>query len=124
MRAVRNLKYNSMIHCKALLILFSLLGYSQLSAQKAAVEKEKTNSLRNTCAQCVNSFWQKERRKITVYITFTLNPDSSVTNAHVTRSLCAACNDDAMSIFAKMKFPTLVKNVPVEYVHPIRIETK
>ena len=113
-----------MIHFKILSFIFLLFNASNVFPQKVAVEKEKTNTRRNTCAQCVNSFWQKEKRKITVYITFTLNPDSSVTNAHVTRSLCAACNDDAMSIFAKMKFPTLVKNVPAEYVHPIRIETK
>ena len=112
-----------MTHFKISFLILLLFNTSNVFSQKA-IEKEKTNSLRNTCAQCVNSFWQKEKRKITVYITFTLNPDSSVTNAHVTRSLCAACNDDAMSIFAKMKFPTLVKNVPVEYVHPIRIETK
>ena len=112
-----------MTHFKISFLILLLFNTSNVFSQKA-IEKEKTNSLRNTCAQCVNSFWQKEKRKITVYITFTLNPDSSVTNAHVTRSLCAACNDDAMSIFAKMKFPTLVKNVPVEYVHPIRIEAK
>jgi hypothetical protein len=94
---------------------------SQLSAQQEKVEKEKTTTLRNTCGQCVKDFWQKEKRKITVYITFTINPDSSVTNARVTRSLCPACNDDAMKTFSKMTFYGLVQSKAMEYVHPIRI---
>lgn len=102
-----------------LLFVFS----SQLLAQKAGIEKPKTIELRTSCGQCVKEFWQKENRKITVYVTFTLNPDSSVTKARVTRSLCPACNEDALNIFSKMKFYGLVQNTPVEYVHPIRITT-
>lgn len=108
---------------KILVPVFIFVSFSQLLAQKTDMEKPKTIELRTTCGQCVKDFWQKEKRKITVYVTFTLNPDSSVTKARVTRSLCPACNEDALNIFSKMKFYGLVQNVPVEYVHPIRITT-
>ncbi len=110
-----------MTACKIGICFLFLSFFSQLSAQKAKVESEKKTALRNTCGQCVKDFWQKEKRKITVYVTFTIHPDSSITNARVTRSLCPACNDDAMKTFSKMTFYGLVQSKAVEYVHPIRI---
>ena len=76
---------------------------------------------RYACRACIKS---SKNKKTTVYISFRLNPDSSITKVQVVRSFCDACDKDALKIFAKLKFDNLVGEKPVDLIHPIRVITE
>lgn len=89
------------------LSLFFLKTFSQTVERKA-------------CRDCIKS---SKNKKATVYISFRLNPDSSITKIQVVRSLCDACDKDALNAFAKLRFDNLVCQKPVDLIHPIRVFT-
>jgi hypothetical protein len=91
-----------------LLSLFFLKSFSQ-TAQRSA------------CRECIKS---SKNKKATVYISFRLNPDSSITKIQVVRSLCDACDKDALKAFAKLRFDNLVRQKPVDLIHPLRVLTE
>jgi hypothetical protein len=90
-----------------LLSLFFLKSFSQ-TVQRSA------------CRECIKL---SKNKKATVYISFRLNPDSSITKIQVVRSLCDACDKDALTIFSRLKFDNLVGDKPVDLIHPIRVLT-